>query len=166
MLLKLTIIGICGVVAYFVASRLGLNGSRGLLRDPLTIALLAMAVGYGVVRAAMGPLAGPMVWAEPITEVQTEAEMAELVADAGTDPVIVDFYATWCMPCRAQAPAVNTIASEGYRVAVVNVDEAKKLAWSYEVGAIPTILVLREGKVVARGQGVHSAAGLRALAKG
>jgi len=166
MLLKIAIIGICGVAAYFVAYRLGLNGSRGLLRDPLTIALIAMAVAYGLVRATMGPLAGPMVWAAPIAQVTSEAELAELVADAGPDPVVVDFYAPWCMPCRAAAPAVNKIASEGYRVAVVNVDEAKQLAWNYEVASIPTIVVLRAGKVVARSQGVHTAEGLRALVKG
>jgi len=166
MLLKLLIIGICGVAAYVVALRFGLNGSRGILRDPLTVALFSMAVAYAIVRAAMGPLAGAMVWAEPIAEVRTEAELAAVVADAGSDPVLVDFYATWCMPCRAQASAVNKVASEGHRVAVVNVDEAKELARTYEVAAIPTIVVLREGKVVARGQGVHSAEGLRALIKG
>jgi thioredoxin 1 len=166
MLLKLGIIGMCGVAAYYVAHRLGFNGSRGLLRDPLTIALLAMAAGYGLVRATLGPLAGPLVWAEPITEVRTEAELAQVVANAGSEPVIVDFYAPWCMPCRVQAPAINTVASEGYRVAVVNVDEAKQLAWNYEVGSIPTIVVLRNGDVVARGQGVHTAEGLRALIKG
>ncbi len=166
MLTKLIIIGLFGVVAYAVAYRFGMDGSRGILRDPLTIALLAMLVGYGVVRATMGPLAGPLVWAAPIAQVQSEAELNQVVADAGDEPVLVDFFAPWCVPCRVSASAVNTIASEGYRVAVVNVDEAKQLAWSYEVSALPTVLVLRDGKVVARSQGVHTAEGLRALVKG
>lgn len=166
MLLKLTIIGLFGIAAYIAAYKFGLDGSRGVLRDPLTIALLVMAVGYGVVRATMGPLAGPLVWAEPIAEVVSQSDLAEVVAKAGSEPVLVDFYAPWCMPCRATAPAVNTLAAEGHRVAVVNVDEAKQLAWEYEVGAIPTIVVLREGNVVARAQGVHTVSGLRALLKG
>lgn len=166
MLIKLCIIGLFGVAAYVAAHRFGFDGSRGILRDPLTIALLAMAVGYGVVRAVMGPLAGPMVWAESITEVKSQSELATLIADAGDKPILVDFYAPWCMPCRATAPAVNAMAAEGHRVAVVNVDEAKQLAWDYEVGAIPTIIVLRDGNIVARAQGLHTASGLRALLEG
>lgn len=166
MLFKLLIIGLCGVAAYFGALRLGIDGSRGILRDPLTIALVAMGVAYVVVRTAFGPLAGPLVWAEPIAQVQSTADLAAVVADAGGDPVLLDFYATWCLPCRSMAPAVNQIASEGHRVAVVNIDEAKQLAWDYEVNAVPTVVVLREGKVVARALGVHTAGGLRALLKG
>ncbi len=166
MLTKFFIIGLFGIVAYAVATRCGLDGSKGILRDPMTIALAGMALGYGVVRVTMGPMAGPLVWAQPVMEVKSQDDLDALVSDAGADPVLVDFYAPWCLPCRATAPAVNTVASEGYRVAVVNVDEAKTLARSFEVAAIPTILVLRDGKVAARAQGFHTAEGLRALIKG
>lgn len=166
MLTKLFIIGLCGVIVYAVAVRFGLNGSKGLWSDPLTVALVAMMAVYTLVRVTMGPLAGPLAWAQPVAEVKSEADLDAVLANAGDEPVLVDFYAPWCMPCRATAPAVNTLASEGYRVAVVNVDDAQKLAWSYEVGTIPTILVMRGGKVTARAQGYHTAEGLRALVKG
>ncbi|MCC6486475.1 MAG: thioredoxin family protein, partial [Candidatus Hydrogenedentes bacterium] len=89
-----------------------------------------------------------------------------LVAAAGEKPLLVDFYSPSCMPCRATAPALNTLAAEGHRVAVVNVDEAHKLAWEYEVSAIPALLVFRDGKVAKRAQGYHTAEGLRALIEG
>lgn len=166
MLIKLLIITICGVAAYAIAARYGLDGSKGLLHDPLTIALTAMAVAYGVVRLTLGPLAGPLEWAQPVVEIKTADELNALVAAAGEDPLLVDFYSPSCMPCRATAPSLNTLASEGRRVAVINVDEAHKLAWEYEVSAIPAMLVFRDGKVAKRAQGYHTAEGLRALIEG
>ena len=166
MVVKLLIIVLCGVAAYAIAARYGLDGSKGLLHDPLTIALMAMAAGYGVVRLTMGPLAGPLEWAQPVVEVKSAEHLDSVLAAAGEEPLLVDFYASWCMPCRATAPALNTLAAEGYRVAVVNVEEARKLAWDYEVSAIPALLVFRDGKVSARAQGYHTAEGLRALIEG
>ncbi len=64
-------------------------------------------------------------------------------------PVIVDFYADWCGPCKMQSPIIDAIAEEqtGIKVGKVNVDENQELATQYNVMSIPTILVIKNGEV-------------------
>ena len=70
----------------------------------------------------------------------------------GSDvPVLVDFWATWCMPCRMLAPVIEEIASENegtIKVGKVNVDENPDLARKYRVMSIPTDLVFKNGELV------------------
>ena len=67
-------------------------------------------------------------------------------------PVLVDFFATWCGPCKMIAPIVEEIAKEheeDLKVGKVNVDEAADLAIKYDVVSIPTLVLFRNGKVTA-----------------
>ncbi|MCX6380897.1 MAG: thioredoxin [Armatimonadetes bacterium] len=66
-------------------------------------------------------------------------------------PVLVDFWAVWCGPCRAIAPTVDAIAAEydgRAKVFKVNVDDEPAIAEKYNIMSIPTLLVFKEGKVV------------------
>ncbi len=74
-------------------------------------------------------------------------------------PVLVDFWAPWCMPCKIIAPAVEEIALEmkaKVRVMKVNVDEAPDVATELSILNIPTLVVFKGGKEVARMIGVNS----------
>jgi len=72
-------------------------------------------------------------------------------------PVLVDFWAEWCMPCRMVAPTIEKIAEEykgKLRVCKLNVDEAPKMASEYGVMSIPTLAIFKDGKVVDKAVGV------------
>lgn len=71
-------------------------------------------------------------------------------------PVLVDFWATWCMPCRMQGPAIDKLSEEGYNVGKLNVDEENALAAQFHVMNIPTLIIFKDGKEVDRMVGVQS----------
>ncbi len=77
-----------------------------------------------------------------------------------TEPVLVDFWASWCPPCRAMNPVVQSLAGD-FKVCKVNVDKNQALAARYEVSSIPAFLVFRGGKIAARHVGVTPEAVLR-----
>lgn len=74
------------------------------------------------------------------------------------EPVVVDFWASWCGPCRMFLPIVEEFAQENPHVKVgkVNVDEEGELAKQFRVMTIPTLLVFKDGKVIKRSVGVIS----------
>lgn len=82
-------------------------------------------------------------------------------------PVLVDFWANWCMPCRMLAPTIEELAStaNGYKVGKVDVDQEPELARKYQIMSIPAILVFKNGKVAAQSVGVQSKEALEALLK-
>ncbi len=73
-------------------------------------------------------------------------------------PVLIDFWAAWCGPCRMVAPTINKLA-EDYRdravIAKVNVDEEMELAQQFRIMSIPTLYILKKGQVVERIVGVR-----------
>lgn len=82
----------------------------------------------------------------------------EKEALAAGKPVLVDFYADWCGPCKMLAPVVEEIAneSEQYRVCKLNVDDAPDIAARYGVMSIPTLIVFKDGEAAGRTVGVQS----------
>ena len=82
-------------------------------------------------------------------------------------PVVVDFWAPWCGPCRSQTPILEQFANKyagKVKVCKVNTDQNEALAARFGVMSIPTIMVFRGGEVTARAVGVQSADNLAKLA--
>lgn len=79
---------------------------------------------------------------------------SEIKADV---PVLVDFWAPWCGPCRMVAPILEEIAEErpDIKVAKVNVDEEEELASQFRVMSIPTLLVMKDGEIVNQSVGAR-----------
>ncbi len=71
-------------------------------------------------------------------------------------PLLVDFYADWCGPCRMMGPTIDEIAKERDDIAVgkVNVDTERELATRFGIVSIPTLVVLKDGKTVAKSTGL------------
>jgi len=76
----------------------------------------------------------------------------------GTKPALIDFSATWCGPCKKVAPIIEEIANENpdFLVGTVDVDMEPMLAARFQVRSIPTVLLLKDGKVVQQFVGAQS----------
>ena len=93
----------------------------------------------------------------------TQGEFADEVTRCA-QPVVVDFYATWCGPCRTFAPMLDRVAdayTSKIKFVKVNVDESPGLAQNYEVQAVPTVLLFKDGKLADKVLGVPAEADLK-----
>lgn len=72
-------------------------------------------------------------------------------------PVLVDFFADWCGPCKVLSPVIDGLADEvkEVKIAKINVDEQPKLAEKYKIMTVPTLVLLDHGKVISQSSGVR-----------
>jgi thioredoxin 1 len=97
----------------------------------------------------------------PVTDANFDTEVLK-----ASTPVLVDFWAPWCGPCRAVAPTVEALASEftgKLKVVKLNTDEDQEVAIKYGVGSIPTLMVFKNGEMVERVIGNRPKAELAAM---
>ncbi|HJU53175.1 MAG TPA: thioredoxin [Pyrinomonadaceae bacterium] len=88
---------------------------------------------------------------KPITV--TDATFASEVLEARGVPILVDYWAEWCGPCRMVAPVLDELAAESqgrYRIAKLNIDENPRTAAQYNIRSIPTMLVFKDGAIIDR----------------
>ena len=84
-------------------------------------------------------------------------------------PVLLDFYADWCGPCKMLAPVLHDIAEENagsLKVGKINVDEQMELAIRFQVSSIPMLVVFKDGKAVAKSGGYRPKSEIAAMVEG
>lgn len=85
-------------------------------------------------------------------------EFDKIIAD--TKPTLVDFFATWCGPCKMQAPILEEVkgkVGDAANIIKIDVDRNPELAQRYNVRSIPTLIIFQGGEAIWRGYGLHQA---------
>jgi thioredoxin 1 len=127
------------------------NWRRGALYGTVIAVLFYSVSGCGGNSTAMNQSTANV---KHITDAEFNAEVMQ-----ATLPVVADFYATWCGPCRQLSPVVDALADQyagKIKFVKVNVDESPKLAQQFQVEAIPTLLFFKDGKLADTSVGLLS----------
>lgn len=123
------------------------------LRCGFCLALNSVEVDRAADRPVCGECTKPMLLDRPIKVAEEDFARTVLEADV---PVLVDFYADWCAPCKMVAPLIDEIAHQqiGKMLVVkVDTDHAQDVAMRYEIRSIPTLIIFRGGDEVERSLG-------------
>ena len=97
--------------------------------------------------------------------IELDSSNFDSTVSGGSTPVVVDFWAPWCGPCKAIAPILEELAEElgdAVKICKVNVDNNSEVAGKYEIRAIPTILIFKNGQVAETVVGLTSKDDLKA----
>jgi thioredoxin 1 len=133
------------------------NWGKGALSGAfLALVVFVMMGDGGTSSAAMG-VSTANVTAVSQDQFQSEVANAKL-------PVLVDFYATWCMPCRMLSPRVDDVADQfigKIKFVKIDVDQAPALAQRYQIDGIPALLLFKNGKVIKTMVGLQSEQSLK-----
>lgn len=144
----------------------GPSGAPATLRCPFCLTLNRVDVSRADERPRCGSCSRPFLLDRPI-HVAGE-DLDRLVQDTGA-PVVVDFYADWCGPCKMMAPVLDEFARDhagAVLVAKLDTDRSPDVSGRLGIRGIPTLILFREGREVARTTGAVPREGLEALLGG
>ena len=123
-----------------------------------------MKKAYGIV--TLYPLAGGATGGRPVYESLSPLPASASSGDSMGKPVLIDFYADWCGPCRLQTPIIEEIArrmGDQVEVKKINVDDHMDLANKYRIYVVPTLIIEKDQREVRRVEGLTDASSLEAM---